>query len=398
MTIASLRSMALFALVVTMAGCSTETNPLALSSAEEKALSAELRQKITRSPHDYFRFVNTRFAKEVCRRFEPVVASMPYVNLHGDAHLEQFAVTPHSAGLADFDDSVTGPPVIDLIRFGVSVDLTARQRGWERARNQALDAFFAAYRRALADTSATPLPAVVSRMRADFPSSRTSFLEWAEGEMVVVSGQAKVEAEKGYARYVGLMRRIHQDWTETFFELKRWGTLEGKGIGSAMTPRYLARIEGPTAADDDDIILEAKEVRDLSTVPCVEAQRGDALRVIAGSVRFGRQPDPFLAIIPRGLDEAPDDPPWWVQSWSPDYTELDIRESLNSEDELVELVAWIGAQMARGHTNLLPPPYDLQQRELVRVTLAAHGPEMRTAIADLSELTIAAHRALSPTD
>jgi Ser/Thr protein kinase RdoA (MazF antagonist) len=42
------------------------------------------------------------------------------VNLHGDAHLEQFAVTDASFGLIDFDDAVGGPAVIDLLRFGVS--------------------------------------------------------------------------------------------------------------------------------------------------------------------------------------------------------------------------------------------------------------------------------------
>jgi hypothetical protein len=387
-----------FLLCVTAWQCSPTSppNPLQIPSDSLPRSNEEVIQRILETPHHYFRFINTAFAREVCRRFANVMPSLPTVNLHGDAHLEQFAVTPHSAGLADFDDSATGPAVIDLVRFGVSIQLTLRQQGWSDQTYEVLDAILTAYSGGLEATPPRrPSPAVVQRMRSRFTDDQTSFLDRAESMMAPVSSVEAVEAEKGYARYVDLILRIHPDWSRSFFELKKWGALTSSGIGSATTRRYVVRIEGPTSAPGDDVILEAKELRDLTGVPCIDADRGNALRVIAGSVRFGRQPDPFLAIIPRGLEEEPDDPPWWIQSWSPHYSELDILDSLRSPTELVEVVDMVGVQMAQGHTNLVPPPYDAQLRELVKVMLMEREQDIRESIDALTVHTLDAHRRLA---
>jgi hypothetical protein len=375
---------------------SSPPNPLEIPPDSLARLNEEVMRRVMDTPHHYFRFINALFAGEVCRRFANVMPSLPTVNLHGDAHLEQFAVTPHSAGLADFDDSATGPAVIDLVRFGVSIQLTLRQLGWSDQTEHVVDGFLTAYRNGLSASPPDPsTPAVVQRMRSRFTDDPESFLAQAESLMGPVSTEEAAEAEIGYARYVDLMLRIHTDWSRPFFELKKWGTLTSSGIGSATTRRYLARVEGLTDDPADDIILEAKELRDLASAACIDWDRGNALRIIAGSVRFGRQPDPFLAIIPRGLEEEPDDPPWWIQSWSPHYRELDIFNSLRSPTELVEVVNMVGAQMAQGHTNLLPPPYDAQLRELVKVMLLERERDIRESIAELTVHTLDAHRQLA---
>jgi hypothetical protein len=371
-------------------------NPLVLPESSPVWTDETLLKRIGKSPHDYFRFVNIAFAGEVCRIFETVMPVLPTVNLHGDAHLEQIAVTSTGFGLADFDDSASGPPVIDLVRFRVSIEIALRQLGWEAHSAEVQESFMQAYRLGLSDNpEAPPIPAAVARIRSDFETNIGSFLEAAESRMLPVSGPEKEEAEEGYARYVELMLRIHPSWTESMLGLKRWGFLSQEGIGSATTRRYLARIEGRSADPDDDVILEAKELRDISGVPCVVAQRGGALRVIAGAVRFGQQSDPYLAIIPRGSEEAADDPPWWVQSWHPTYTELDVDSSLESVTELKTVVETAGFQMARGHTNLLPPPFDRQLCELVRVMLGERQLDIRSAVAELTRLTLAAHQELN---
>ena len=132
----------------------------------------------------------------------------------------------------------------------------------------------------------------------------------------------------------------------------------------------------------------------MSPVKCVEARRGDALRVVAGSVRFGQRPDPFLAIVPRGPEESESDLPWWIQSWSASYAELDIHQSLQSEQELREVVALIGHQMARGHANLLPPPLDKQLRTLISQMLTERREAIGQAVEELSELVLKAHAAV----
>src|SRR5688500_9784188 len=57
------------------------------------ATNPDLLQRIAASPFQYFRFTNTGFAAAICAAFEDILPALPAVNLHGDAHLEQFAVT-----------------------------------------------------------------------------------------------------------------------------------------------------------------------------------------------------------------------------------------------------------------------------------------------------------------
>ena len=40
-------------------------------------------------------------------------------------------MTSIGRGLTDFDDCTRGKPVIDLVRFGTSIVLASRQKGWK---------------------------------------------------------------------------------------------------------------------------------------------------------------------------------------------------------------------------------------------------------------------------
>jgi uncharacterized protein (DUF2252 family) len=87
-----------------------------------------LRQRLAASPIALFRFVNQAWTREVCTAFAGDLAAMPTARLHGDAHVEQYAVSATSRGIDDFDDSSTGPAVVDIVRFLGSLELTARAR------------------------------------------------------------------------------------------------------------------------------------------------------------------------------------------------------------------------------------------------------------------------------
>ena len=100
-----------------------------------------LLQRILTTPHGYFRFINIPFSTEVCHRFQEIISSAPYINLHGDAHIEQYAVTDLGRGLADFDDSSVGPGILDILRIGVSLHLACDMRGWPLASDQVFDTF-----------------------------------------------------------------------------------------------------------------------------------------------------------------------------------------------------------------------------------------------------------------
>jgi uncharacterized protein (DUF2252 family) len=114
-----------------LAGRATATENLTLDPRDPRFSDRpDLVAKLAATPHGYFRFVNMAFAAEACHLFADVSASLPEVNLHGDAHIEQFAVTNLGGGLTDFDDCTRGGAVIDLVRFGTSLLLAAREKGW----------------------------------------------------------------------------------------------------------------------------------------------------------------------------------------------------------------------------------------------------------------------------
>src|SRR5262245_32905093 len=97
--------------------------------AEPKSLEQagpELIERLRADPYDYFRFVNRSWIARVCDDFSSDLEGLPVVRLHGDAHVEQFALTQDAWGLDDFDDSARGPAVVDIARFLGSIDLVCR--------------------------------------------------------------------------------------------------------------------------------------------------------------------------------------------------------------------------------------------------------------------------------
>ena len=101
-----LAQVALFA--VTLAGVAPAQAQLRPEAEALKAAPQELVDRIEQDPIAYFRFVNRPWIGRVCES-SPATADLPVVRLHGDAHVEQFAVTSKAWGLDDFDDSARGP-------------------------------------------------------------------------------------------------------------------------------------------------------------------------------------------------------------------------------------------------------------------------------------------------
>src|SRR4051812_45918806 len=135
-------------------------HPAALADA-----APELIDRLRADPFTYFRFVNRAWTERVCQVFADVTDA-PIVRLHGDAHVEQFAVTKDAWGLDDFDDSARGPAFVDIVRFLGSIDLATRQRGWTRDRDAIWDRFFDGYRRGLSNPDYRPAePDIVREVR-----------------------------------------------------------------------------------------------------------------------------------------------------------------------------------------------------------------------------------------
>lgn len=388
------------------AGCATApvgapddgANPLYVSPASHDfEANPLLLRRITRGPHGYLRFINRRFSEDVCARFSDVTPSMPSVNLHGDAHLEQYAVTSVSRGLTDFDDSSRGPPVLDLIRFGVSLELAARQMGWEDQADEFFAVFLDGYRAALEDPDLeAPEPRFARSLRARFHQDRRAFLDWAAHvvEPVPEARRAEVRQALGPCFQRMARSRSHEVLAPDFFEVVLIGKLR-LGIGSALDEKYLIRVEGPTDDPADDVILELKEVRDLSGIPCIEsAARADPFRVLVGQARIAYVPYDHIGYL--HLDGRT----FWVHSWVMNYRELDVSEQAYEPADLAEVAFDVGVQLGRGHPNQIATPMDAELRGELAVIIRALRPRLTREVAALRRLVVDAwmrFRAEAPT-
>jgi hypothetical protein len=323
------------------------SGPLLPDAARLAGAPPALRARLAASPIAYFRFVNQAWTREVCAAFASGADGLPTSHLHGDAHVEQYAVTASARGLDDFDDSARGPAYVDIVRFLGSVELTAAERGWQSELPAIVDAFFAGYRRALADSRYLPAdPAIVTRLRAKPARSAAEFLSWADSLMRPLTAAESADMGKVWPRVEAYAQQIDGEFTPDFLRRKSAGWLQ-LGIGSALTRKLLIRIEGPTPAADDDVVLEAKEVSPLREESCLSLpQSAEVFRVIEGLQQVGRLDHRLLVALPMISRRLPNMRGWWVRAWDPSYRELEIA-SLGSAADLTAIAHDVGAQLGR---------------------------------------------------
>jgi hypothetical protein len=322
---------------------------LLIPEADLGRQARKLLASLKSDPYVYFRFINRPWAAATCAALGPDLVSVPHVHLHGDAHVNQYAYTRTDHGLDDLDDTGGGPAALDVVRFLGSVVLVTRARGWIDARDELFDAFFQGYRRALVDRDyRPPVPSYVVRMRETLVHDELDFLQWAESLMEPVAGVDDAAIEEGRLRLAEYVTTQRPELPSFFLEPKRIGWLR-MGVGSALTPKLLLRTEGRTRAAEDDFLLEARELSDLSGVSCVDIEASErAVRIIEGYGRLGRIRHDLVVVIPGPPEPEHGSREWWARSWEASYREIQL-DLLASPRELAEIVHDAGAQLGHGH-------------------------------------------------
>jgi uncharacterized protein (DUF2252 family) len=324
----------------------------------------------------------------VCTAFAGDVADLPAVRLHGDAHVEQYSVTDDAYGLDDFDDSATGPAIIDITRFLGSVTLVAFQRGWSGSNAAAVDAFLDGFRRAVNEPGyAPPTPAVVARLRGRPPRGREEFLSWAESLMTPLSPEESARLEAG----MKAIEAATEPERRHLLRLKKAGLLH-MGVGSALARKVLMRVEGPSAAAEDDLVIEAKEVTPLQTTACLSVPvRGEAQRAVLGIRQVGRLRHEFLGVLPQVPGTWPGLNGWWLRSWDASYREVEI-DDLRSARELAEIARDAGAQLGSVSLGGEDAPADARTRRAYASRMARLEPRIRQVVAQQTAQVLAAWR------
>jgi uncharacterized protein DUF2252 len=327
--------------------------PEALSAAP-----AELIERLRTDAFTYFRFINRAWTARVCEAFSDVT-DPPIVRLHGDAHVEQFAVTKGAWGLTDFDDSTRGPAYVDIVRFLGSVDLATRERGWTRERDALWDRFFEGYRRGLSDPEyRAPEPGIVGELRQQAPATRNAYLAWGESQMQPMTNATMTSVIEGLEALDRFIRPQRADLATGYFSVVRAGWLR-IGVGSASARKVLIRVQGSTSDPEDDVLIEAKEVANLDGLDCLDDSVPQAVRVIDGTQQLGRLKHDILAVgptllIPGVADRAEHWLNWWITSWEPSYRELHLND-LRSSNDLGDVAFDSGVQLGGGEVVSIRP-------------------------------------------
>jgi hypothetical protein len=189
------------------------------------------------------------------------------------------------------------------------------------------------------------------------------------------------------AEFAGLIRFGRDDLPLHFFEVKRVGALT-MGVGSALDEKYLIIFEGWTDADEDDLIVEAKQIRDLSGNACLRTDVG-ASRILDGEALIAYEPFAFSAVIPRGKKY------FWVHDWTDDYQEASIDDVLRSATDLREIAYDAGVQLGRAHPKRTDGGPDKERQKATRDAVKRFEGRILAAIYLLADKTEAAWRAFT---
>ena len=340
-------------IAIVLVGAAHGAAPLRPDLESLERATPELIERLRADPYDYFRFVNRSWIARVCDDFSSDLEGLPVIRLHGDAHVEQFAFTQDAWGLDDFDDSARGPAVVDIVRFLGSVDLVARRRSWQQDRDRLFDRFVEGYKRGLVEPDHLPRPPdVVHRLRAGAPATRAAFLAWGESKMkplADVSMKAVVPAMEAFAQ---VMLRERPDLGPEYFRIVRAGSVQ-IGVGSAVTPKLMIRVRGPSDDPADDELLESKKISDLSGLHCLKTPTvHPMLRVIDGNKQLGRLKYNIVAagpqlVVPEVAARGERLQDWWIRSLDPSYREVRLTD-LRSVGDLAAISYDAGVQLGAG--------------------------------------------------
>ena len=337
----------------------------------------ELLTRIRATPHGYFRFINIPFTRLVCERLDHLIDTGPLgvdrfpFNLHGDAHVEQYAVTDLGRGLTDFDDSSEGPAWVDGMRFAVSLRLAARANGWEERADDMVAEFARGYWDVVSDSTLTaPVPAVVTRYQATFEHDSLAYLAWVDSIMQPLSEPDRLALVASLEPYARLMQVTNPELPDGFFEPIQVGALR-LGVGSALEPKYLVRLAGESRDPVDDVVVELKRVRSLAGIPCIQADDDDPFRVLQSGARIAYQPFRFLGFVEHEGEM------FWTHAWVANYQELKVEESLERPEELAEVAYDVGVQLGLGHLRDIGGAFQQMIVVNVRDRLAETEQELR---------------------
>ena len=206
--------------------------------------------------------------------------------------------------------------------------------------------------------------------------------------MVPMSDGALEAAVVGVQAFASFISKERPEFSPGYFTVVRAGWLR-IGVGSAVNPNILIRVQGPTTGPSDDELVEAKELKYLGDLRCLEERAWQpTLRVIDGTRQLGRIKHTVLAagpglVIPELATRGRKLRDWWLRSWDPSYRRGPPRGYPVGQD-LAAIAYDAGIQLgAGGLLDSQGPQAEARTRALV--TIARLEPRIRQETSRLVE-------------
>ena len=161
--------------------------------------------------------------------------------------------------------------------------------------------------------------------------------------------KAVVAAIEAFARVV---LRERPDLAPDYFRVVRAGWVK-TGVGSAVSPKIMVRVQGPSHDPADDEILELKKIEDLGGLRCLKTPTVQpTLRIIDGSKQLGRLKYNIMAagpeiIVPEVAVRGHRLQDWWIRSLDASYRQVSLTD-LQSVGDLFAIVYDSGVQLGAG--------------------------------------------------
>ncbi|MFK3939097.1 DUF2252 family protein [Alkalihalobacillus sp. NPDC078783] len=249
----------------------------------------------------------------------------------GDFHIENIGFYGNGDRKAifdfnDFDEVAVAPYYYDLLRFGTSLyllnDVAPALQLDKETMNDTLHTFTTYYHDALEDIvnqqvdvqsfqfTADQLTGFVGNHAADLASldpfselgrwtqivEGTRKLDPSNARLAEVTDEERAELEGDWNTYVeGIDASILDEVGEDYFAIKDIARRTDAGLGSLGTERYYVLIEGATAGQQDDIILDVKSqlpsAVDRAGVGKTSSYPNHADRTIEGMSALHNNPD-----------------------------------------------------------------------------------------------------------
>jgi uncharacterized protein (DUF2252 family) len=298
---------------------------------------------------------------------------LPHVLTIGDVHPENYGVMPNEDGapffgLNDFDEAYVAPFTYDVKRGAVGFYIAARANGLaKKKRKTVVRRFVKGYVDGLREFAQDDRekwhewridnsPTMIRELLRDTQKPRAQFLEkWIDLEK---ERFVSTEEIVPHSRYLDKFQKLIDTYckenqidrkhkAKDFFTVKDVAIKKGSGTASLGLDRFFVLLEGPTAAADDDLILELKQARHSALHGLVDAAeqstKGEAARIVRSHEIHLAGGDAFYGQVEI------DGQSFLVRERSPYKDEIDI-DALD-QDELCHYAQICGQILAQTHAR-----------------------------------------------